>query len=94
MSPDVSDPPVDDIDDGHILDSPEAGGRFLRGSTLRLAAFAAGLAAGLVATPLAVHYLGPSAWGQYATVTALIFIVAAITEGGLGQMGVQGADVG
>jgi O-antigen/teichoic acid export membrane protein len=94
LSSDVSDPPVDDIDDGHVLDSREAGGRFLRGSSLRLAALAAGLLAGLAATPLAVHYLGPVQWGQYATVAALIFIVAAITEGGLGQMGVRELSVG
>jgi O-antigen/teichoic acid export membrane protein len=93
--PDVSNSPVDDVDDTeHILDSRQAGKRFLRGSSLRLAAFVAGLAAGLGATPFAVHHLGPIAWGQYATVIAVMFIVAAITEGGLGQMGVRQLSVG
>jgi O-antigen/teichoic acid export membrane protein len=78
----------------HVLDSREAGNRFLRGSSLRLGAFAAGLACSLGATPLAVHHLGPVRWGQYATVSALMFVVAAITEGGLGQMGVKELSVG
>jgi O-antigen/teichoic acid export membrane protein len=93
--PDVSDGTgVDDIAAEHVLDSREAGNRFLRGSTLRLGAFGAGLACSLGATPLAVHHLGPVRWGQYATVSAVIFVVAAITEGGLGQMGVHELSVG
>jgi O-antigen/teichoic acid export membrane protein len=85
---------VDDLATEHVLDSRRAGTRFLRGSSMRLVAFGAGLAVSLGATPLAVHHLGPDAWGQYATVTSLMFIVAAITEGGLGQMGVRELSVG
>ncbi len=85
---------VDDLPTEHVLDSREAGTRFLRGSSMRLAAFGAGLAVSLGATPLAVHHLGPVGWGQYATVTSLMFIVAAITEGGLGQMGVRELSIG
>jgi O-antigen/teichoic acid export membrane protein len=91
---DVNVAPVDDVDTEHVLDSRQAGARFLRGSSLRLVAFAAGLAAGLGATPFAVNHLGPAQWGQYATVVALMFIVAAVTEGGLGQMGVRELSVG
>lgn len=78
----------------HVLDSREAGSRFLRGSTLRLGAFAVGIAAGVGATPLAVHHLGRARWGQYATVTSIMFIAAALTEGGLGQMGARELSVG
>lgn len=96
LPPDVSDSAgaVDDLVAEHALDSRDAGGRFLRGSSLRLAAFATGLAAGVGATPLVVNHLGPSGWGRYATVTSLMFVVAAITEGGLGQMGVRELSVG
>lgn len=78
----------------HVLDSREAGTKFLRGSSLRLAAFGGGLAVSLGSTPLAVHHLGPIRWGQYATVSSLIFVVAALTEGGLGQMGIRELSVG
>ncbi len=78
----------------HVLDSREAGTKFLRGSSLRLIAFIGGLLLALGSTPLAVHHLGPTRWGQYATVSSLMFVVAAITEGGLGQMGIRELSVG
>jgi O-antigen/teichoic acid export membrane protein len=95
QSANVSHSSIDEVGEtGHLLDDRQAGTRFLRGSSLRLVAFAAGIAVGLGATPFAVHHLGPVAWGQYATVIAVMFIVAAITEGGLGQLGVRELSVG
>lgn len=78
----------------HVLDSRRAGRRFLTGGGLRLLAYALGLLAGLAATPLVVHHLGAARWGEYAKVTALLFIVAALTEGGLGQMGLRELSTG
>ncbi len=35
------------------------------------------------------RHLGPTDWGHFITVTSLIFIVAALTEGGVGNLGVR-----
>jgi O-antigen/teichoic acid export membrane protein len=77
------------IPDGDILASREAGGRFLRGSGMRVIAYGAGLLVGLVSTPLVTRHLGPVNWGHFVTVTSLIFIAAALTEGGVGNLGVR-----
>jgi O-antigen/teichoic acid export membrane protein len=77
------------IPDGDILASREAGGRFLRGSGMRVLAYGAGLLVGLASTPLVTRHLGPTDWGRYITVTSLIFIAAALTEGGVGNLGVR-----
>ncbi|HXA53590.1 MAG TPA: hypothetical protein VNV37_01825, partial [Solirubrobacteraceae bacterium] len=75
--------------DRDILDSSEAGGRFLRGGGIRVAAYGSGLALGLISTPLVTRHLGPVGWGHFVTVTSLIFVVAALTEGGVGNLGVR-----
>jgi O-antigen/teichoic acid export membrane protein len=80
--------------DGDILASSEAGGRFLRGGGLRVAAYGSGLIVGLASTPLVTRHLGPGGWGHFITVTSLIFIVAALTEGGVGNLGVREFSVG
>jgi len=82
------------IPDGDILASREAGGRFLRGGGLRVLAYGAGLLVGLASTPLVTRHLGPADWGRYITVASLIFIVAALTEGGVGNLGVREFSLG
>ena len=77
------------IPDGDILASREAGGRFLRGSGIRVIAYGAGLLVGLISTPLVTRHLGPVNWGHFITVTSLIFIAAALSEGGVGNLGVR-----
>jgi O-antigen/teichoic acid export membrane protein len=77
------------IADADILASREAGGRYLRGSGLRVLAYGSGLLVGLVSTPLVTRHLGPTDWGHFITVTAVIFIAAALTEGGVGNLGVR-----
>lgn len=77
------------IPDGDILASREAGGRFLRGGGLRVIAYGSGLLVGLASTPLVTRHLGPANWGHFITVTSIIFIVAALTEGGVGNLGVR-----
>ncbi|HEY7933294.1 MAG TPA: polysaccharide biosynthesis C-terminal domain-containing protein [Solirubrobacteraceae bacterium] len=72
-----------------ILDSSEAGGRYLRGGGLRLVAYCAGLLVGLGVTPFVVRHLHSVGWGHYVAVNALIFIVGALTEGGLANLGVR-----
>jgi len=89
MSTDAPEEIVEVIPDGDILASREAGGRFLRGSGMRVGAFGAGLAVGLIATPLVTRHLGPVGWGHFITVTSVIFIAAALTEGGVANLGVR-----
>jgi O-antigen/teichoic acid export membrane protein len=77
------------IVDADVLASREAGGRFLRGGGLRVIAYTAGLLVGLASTPLVTRHLGPIDWGRYIAVTSVIFVAVALTEGGVGNLGVQ-----
>jgi O-antigen/teichoic acid export membrane protein len=81
-SPAVAGPP-------DVLDSREAGAKVIRGGGLRVLAYAGGLAAGLVSVPLLSRHLGVREWGEYQTITSLIFVVAGITEGGIGLVGTR-----
>jgi O-antigen/teichoic acid export membrane protein len=94
MSADSTREVAEAIPDGDILASREAGGRFLRGGGMRVLAYMLGLLVGLAATPLVTRHLGPTDWGRFITVTSLIFIVAALTEGGVGNLGVREFSVG
>ncbi len=72
-----------------VLDSSEAGGRFIRGGSLRLVAYGAGVLTSLLSVPFVVRHLGPAGWGHYLTVTSLLIIVQALTEGGMANVGVR-----
>ena len=72
-----------------ILDSREAGGKVVRGGAMRTAAYVGGLLLGLASTPFVVRHLGVVDFGRYATVSSLIFIVTAVTEGGLAALGMR-----
>ncbi len=72
----------------------EAGGRVIRGGTLRAAGALAGVLAGAVSAPLVVRHLGATGFGHYLTVTSIIFIVTALTEGGLANVAVRQYSVG
>jgi O-antigen/teichoic acid export membrane protein len=89
VDPHAAEEIVEVIPDGDILASREAGGRYLRGSGMRMVGFGAGLLVGLAATPFVTRHLGASNWGHFITVTSLIFIAAALTEGGVGNLGVR-----
>ncbi len=80
---------IDVVPDGDILASRAAGGKFVRGGGLRMLAYGAGLLVGLIATPLLTRHLGTVAWGHFITVTSLILIVGALTEGGVANLGVR-----
>jgi O-antigen/teichoic acid export membrane protein len=66
------------------LDTPEAGGRTIRGSALRAASFAASTLLALVSVPLLLRHLGVVEFGRYFTITSLIGLVAGVTDVGLG----------
>ncbi len=72
-----------------ILDSGDAGGRFIRGGISLTAAYIVNLLLSLAAVPLVIRHLGPVDYGRFATVTAIIFIVSGFTEAGLTSLGVR-----
>src|SRR4051794_21006770 len=72
-----------------ILDSAEAGGRAIRGGTMRVAGYVAGTLLTLVSVPLLVRHLGVADFGRYVTVVSLVAIVAGVTEGGLSAVAVR-----
>jgi O-antigen/teichoic acid export membrane protein len=72
-----------------ILDSREAGGVFLRGGGMRMVAYAGAVATSVAATPFVTRHLHKLSYGRYVTVTSLLLIVAALTEGGIANLGVR-----
>ena len=72
-----------------ILDTGEAGGQFIRGGISLTAAYVVNLLLSLAAVPLVIRHLGPVNYARFATVTAIIFIVAGFTEAGLTSLGVR-----
>lgn len=72
----------------------EAGRRVIRGGSLRAGGALAGVLVGAVSAPLVVRHLGSVGFGRYLTVTSIIFIVTALTEGGLANVAVRQYSVG
>jgi O-antigen/teichoic acid export membrane protein len=72
-----------------LLDSGDAGGRYIRGGVWLTGAYVVNLLLSLAAVPLVIRHLGPVDYGRFATVTAIIFIVAGFTEAGLTSLGVR-----
>jgi O-antigen/teichoic acid export membrane protein len=72
----------------------EAGGRVIRGGVMRVAGAMAGLLAGAISAPLLVRHLGVTDFGRYLTVASVIFIITALTEGGLANVAVRQFSVG
>ena len=74
----LAQPPHVDVDP---LAAGTAGDRVIRGSGLRAAAHVLGVLVGAVSAPLVVRHLGPSRYGQFATVGS-IFEVTVIGKAG------------
>lgn len=72
-----------------IVDSPEAGARFIRGSVVRLATFSLGILLSLGSVPLVTRHLGPQQYGYFGTVSAMVFIIGGFTEGGLTTLAIR-----
>ena len=70
-----------------LLRTPEAGGRVVRGGLVRGAGYAISTALGLATAVLLLRHLGVSDFGRYATVTAILGIVAGVTDAGLTAVG-------
>jgi O-antigen/teichoic acid export membrane protein len=74
-------PPVD------VLRTPEAGGKAIRGGTLRGGGYAVGLLLGAVTSVFLLRGLGVEDFGRYGTVAALLGIVSTLTDAGLTAVG-------
>lgn len=72
-----------------VLDTPSTGVLVIRGGALRGGAYLLAIGLSLVSVPLMTRYLGVVDYGRVFTVTALIAVVAAITDGGLVTVGVR-----
>lgn len=84
-----ADTPARAEDGADILDSAEAGGKAIRGGSIRVAGYVAGALVTLLSVPLLVRHLGVVDFGRYSTVVSLIAIVAGVTEAGLGSVAVR-----
>jgi O-antigen/teichoic acid export membrane protein len=72
-----------------ILDSTAAGGLIVRGGTLRLVGYVAGLALSVAGISLLTRHLGVEQYGQYITVLSLVTIIGAVTDAGMGGLGTR-----
>ena len=79
MTPD--DPSID------VLSTPAAGGRVIRGGLLRGGGYAVGILLGAATSVFLLRGLSVDDFGRYATVTALLGIVAIVTDAGLTAVG-------
>ena len=70
-----------------LLRTPEAGGRVVRGGLIRGVGFGISTALGLATAVLLLRHLGVTDFGRYATVMAVLGIVAGITDAGLTAVG-------
>jgi len=77
------------VEPGHVLDSPEAGGKIVRGSAVRLAGFAVSLLVGAITAPLLIRHLSVADFGLYATANSIIFVVGGLSEGGIGSVAIR-----
>jgi O-antigen/teichoic acid export membrane protein len=76
-----------------VLRSADAGGRVARGSMIRGAGYAVGVAMGFATSILLLRHLGVADYGRYGTVAALMGLVLGITDGGMTAIGTREVSV-
>ena len=72
---------------GHVLTSPGAGSKAIRGGAVRVVGFGAGLLLTAVASIFLLRHLGVVRFGQYTTVIAIVTVVQGLTDAGLTVVG-------
>ena len=72
-----------------VLDTPEAGGRVIRGGALLSVTYVAGMLLTAVSVPFMVRGLGVDEFGLYVTASSAVMIIAGITEAGLSGIGTR-----
>jgi O-antigen/teichoic acid export membrane protein len=86
------DPPlVDSPEDAaaDILDTTDAGAAVIRGSLMRLSAYGIGTLATVASSAVVIRHLGLIDTGHFTTVTALVMIVATVSDLGLTGIAVR-----
>jgi O-antigen/teichoic acid export membrane protein len=76
-------------DGSDVLDTTEAGGRFLRGGVLRLASYVATVGLSVLSAALLTRHLQVIRFGQYTTVLSLVAVVSAVTDAGMSSVGTR-----
>jgi O-antigen/teichoic acid export membrane protein len=76
-------------DEHDVLDTTEAGGRFLRGGALRLLSYVATVLLSVLSAALLTRHLEVARFGQYTTVLSLVAVVSAITDAGMASVGTR-----
>lgn len=88
-APEQPDVLVESTHGADILDSSEAGPAAIRGGALRAGSYALGILLSLVSAPLLIRHLGVTGYGQFVTISSLLFIVTGIVDSGLTNVGVR-----
>ncbi len=85
----MTDGALSDVDEAalDLLRTPEAGGRVVRGGLIRGVGYVTSTVVGIATAVLLLRYLGVEDFGAYATVMAIVGIVAGITDAGLTAVG-------
>lgn len=73
----------------HVLDLPTAGGKIIRGSVLRAAAYGATVLLGILSAALMTRHLGVVSFGQYVTVLSIVTVAMGIADVGMSNIGVR-----
>ncbi len=76
-------------DGSDVLDTSEAGGRFLRGGALRLFSYVGTVALSVLSAALLTRHLQVARFGEYTTVLSLVAVVSAITDAGMSSVGTR-----
>ena len=85
----MSDQPAVAADPTAVLDSREAGGRAIRGSSVRFVGYAASVLLSVVGAALMTRHLGTVDYGRYAVVQSVIAIITGLAESGMLNVGVR-----
>src|SRR5579862_4381181 len=72
-----------------VLDRPEAGAKVIRGGAIRGGAYGATILLTAAVVPLMTRHLGVADFGRFVTASAVVMIVAGITEFGLSGIGMR-----
>jgi O-antigen/teichoic acid export membrane protein len=85
-------------DRADVLDSAAAGAHVVRGGVLRAGGYVSGTLLSLIGVAVVTRHLGLAEYGRYQTIISLITVVGAVTDAGMGTLGLreysqrQGAD--
>ena len=79
--------PVDPFAVSAVIGDRSAGGRAIRGGALRVSGYLVGVLSAAAASIVLLRYLGVDDFGRWVSVTALMGIVAAISDAGLTVVG-------